>query len=83
MLVVADTSPLKYLILIRQDTLGPLFYERVVIPPTVHGELQCPHTPTVVRQSVAQPPGLGRGSHPVGLLWPLRGKDILPPVFHV
>ena len=56
MLVVADTSPLNYLILIRQDTLLPLFYERVVIPPAVHGELQHPHTPTVVRQWVAHPP---------------------------
>jgi predicted nucleic acid-binding protein len=32
MFVVADTSPINYLILIHQDTLLPLFYERVVIP---------------------------------------------------
>ncbi len=56
MFVVADTSPINYLILIHQDTLLPLFYERVVIPPAVRGELQHPCTPTVVRVWVAHPP---------------------------
>jgi hypothetical protein len=56
MLVVADTSPINYLILIHQDTLLPLFYERVVIPPAVRGELQRPRTPTVVREWMAHPP---------------------------
>jgi len=56
MFVVADTSPINYLILIHQDTLLPLFYERVVIPPAVRGELQHSRTPTVVRQWVAHPP---------------------------
>jgi predicted nucleic acid-binding protein len=56
MLVVADTSPINYLILIHQDTLLPLLYERVVIPSAVHGELQHHRTPTVVRAWVAHPP---------------------------
>ncbi|HEY5869160.1 MAG TPA: DUF3368 domain-containing protein [Candidatus Tectomicrobia bacterium] len=56
MFVVADTSPINYLILIHQDNLLPLLYERVVIPPAVRGELQHPRTPTVVRQWVARPP---------------------------
>lgn len=56
MLVVADASPLHYLVLIQQDTLLPTLYERVVIPPAVAGELQRPHTPSVVRQWVAHPP---------------------------
>jgi len=56
MLVVADASPLHYVVLLQQDTLLPTLYERVVIPPAVHGELQRPHTPSVVRQWVAQPP---------------------------
>ncbi len=56
MLVVADASPLHYVVLMQQDTLLPTLYERVVIPPAVHGELQRPHTPSVVRQWVAQPP---------------------------
>ena len=56
MLVVADTSPLNYLVLIQQDTLLPTLYERVMIPPAVHEELQRPRTPPAVRQWVAHPP---------------------------
>ena len=57
MLVVADTSPLNYLVLMQQDTLLPTLYERVIIPPAVHEELQRPRTPQAVRQWVAHPPG--------------------------
>jgi predicted nucleic acid-binding protein len=78
MLVVADASPLHYVVLMQQDTLLPTLYERVVIPPAVHGELQRPHTPSVVRQWVAHPPA-----------WltvqpsrqPLSGQQ-LPPLGH-
>ena len=56
MLVVADTSPLNYLVLMQQDTLLPTLYERVMISPTVHEELQRPRTPHAVRQWVAHPP---------------------------
>ena len=38
MLVVADTSPLNYLVWIQQDTLLPILYDRVVIPPAVYEE---------------------------------------------
>jgi len=57
MLAVADTSPLHYLILIQQERLLPVLYERVVIPPAVHRELLRSETPEVVRQWLAQPPG--------------------------
>jgi predicted nucleic acid-binding protein len=57
MLVVADTSPLNYLVWIQQDTLLPILYDRVVIPPAVYEELQRPETLHVVRQWVAHPPG--------------------------
>lgn len=57
MLAVADTSPLNYLVWIQRDTLLPLLYERVVIPPAVYEELQQPETPYIVRQWVAHPPG--------------------------
>src|SRR5215510_6005572 len=56
MLVVADTSPLNYLVLMQQDTLLPMLYERVMIPPAVREELQRPRTPQTVRQWVAHPP---------------------------
>ena len=39
MLVVADTSPINYLVLLQQETLLPILYERVVIPPAVSEEL--------------------------------------------
>jgi len=56
MLVVADTSPINYLVLIQQETLLPALYGRAVIPPAVYGELQRSHTPEEVRQWVAHPP---------------------------
>ena len=56
MLVVADTSPLNYLVLMQQDTLLPTLYERVMIPPAVREELQRPRTPQAVRQWVAHAP---------------------------
>lgn len=56
MVVVADTSPIHYLILIHQDTLFPTLYERVVIPPAVSGELLRSQTPAVVRQWLAHAP---------------------------
>jgi predicted nucleic acid-binding protein len=56
MFVVADTSPINYLILVHQDELLSLFYARVVIPTAAHGELQRSRTPAVVRAWVAHPP---------------------------
>ena len=37
MLVVADASPLHYVVLMQQDTLLPTLYERMVIPPPFMG----------------------------------------------
>jgi len=56
MLVVADTSALNYLLLIHQETLLPVLYERVVIPPGVYQELLRSETPEVVRQWLAHHP---------------------------
>jgi predicted nucleic acid-binding protein len=56
MLVVADTSPLNYLVLLQQETLLPTLYARVVIPPAVQVELQRSRTPAAVRQWMAHPP---------------------------
>ena len=57
MLVVSDTSPINYLVLLQQETLLPILYERVVIPPAVHEELQRFQTPEAIRQWIAHPPG--------------------------
>ncbi len=40
MIVVSDTSPLNYLILIGEEELLPKLFGRVVIPNAVFGELQ-------------------------------------------
>lgn len=49
MIVVADTSPLNYLILIRQQDLLPKLFQRVFVPPEVLSELGDPDAPLVVR----------------------------------
>jgi predicted nucleic acid-binding protein len=57
MIVVADTSPLNYLVLINEVHVLSELYDRVVIPPGVLAELQQESTPEPVRQWVANPPG--------------------------
>lgn len=47
-IVVADTSPLNYLVQLECDFLLPLFYQRVLVPPTVVNELSHNRTPQVV-----------------------------------
>jgi predicted nucleic acid-binding protein len=48
--VVSDTSPLHYLILCGAETILPLLFRQVVIPPTVFRELQQSNTPPPIRQ---------------------------------
>jgi predicted nucleic acid-binding protein len=49
MIVVADTTPLNYLVLIDEIELLPTLYRRVLIPQSVHLELQQLRTPPPVR----------------------------------
>ena len=56
MIVVADTTPLHYLILIDEVNLLPILFRQVLLPLAVHQELQHPRTPPEVRQWIAQPP---------------------------
>ena len=56
-MVVSDTSPLNYLVLIGQITLLPTLYGRVVIPQSVYEELNAPETPASVRDWLAALPG--------------------------
>jgi predicted nucleic acid-binding protein len=57
MIVVADTSPLNYLVLIDQIDLLPLIFGQVLLPASVYEELQHPRTSLKVRDWVANPPG--------------------------
>jgi len=56
MIVVADTSPINYLVLIGQIEALPKLYGRVLIPPSVCDELQRERTPEVVRRWVTDAP---------------------------
>jgi predicted nucleic acid-binding protein len=50
MIVVADTSPLNYLVLIGEIELLPALYDRVLIPEEVRQELQRNQAPLAVRK---------------------------------
>ncbi len=56
MIVIADSTPLNYLILIHQADLLPQLFDRILIPPAVFEELQHQETPVDVRRWIAGPP---------------------------
>lgn len=56
MIVVADTSPINYLILIDAIVVLPELYQTIVIPRAVFEELQAQETPEKVRDWVKNPP---------------------------
>jgi len=56
MIVVSDTSPLNYLVLIEQAHVLPALFGRVVAPRAVMAELGHPAAPAVVRAWAAAPP---------------------------
>ena len=56
MVVVADTSPINYLVLIAQIDLLKQLYARILIPPAVLAELKHPVAPTPVREWADNPP---------------------------
>ncbi len=54
--IVADTTPLNYLVLIQATDILPELYRTVLIPPAVKAELAHANTPAVVRAWISQPP---------------------------
>ena len=44
-IVVADTGPLNYLVLIGQVNLLPALFEKVIVPTVVYRELTSPRAP--------------------------------------
>jgi predicted nucleic acid-binding protein len=56
MIVVADASPLRYLVAIGIVDLLKTLYGRVLVPEAVAAELQDAKTPALVRAFIAQPP---------------------------
>lgn len=55
-LVVADISPLNYLVLIGQVDLLSSLFEKVIVPRIVHDELRHEEAPEGARRWIAQPP---------------------------
>ena len=56
MIVVADTSPINYLIWINEIDLLPTLYGMVIVPPSVREELNGGRAPEIVRAWIAMPP---------------------------
>lgn len=56
MIVVGDTGPLNYLVLIGHVGVLPSLFSRVVIPQAVATELSSLHAPEAVRLWVGNPP---------------------------
>lgn len=55
MIVVSDTSPINYLLLIDQIDLLPLLFQQIIIPDVVRDEMLDPGAPTVLQQWIANP----------------------------
>ena len=56
MIVVADSGPLHYLILLEQIELLRRFYGQVLVPEPVASELSVVVAPAVVREWITRPP---------------------------
>jgi predicted nucleic acid-binding protein len=56
MIVVSNTSPINYLILIGHINLLPELFQEVIIPPEVCSELSDPLAPLPVQHWIATPP---------------------------
>lgn len=56
MIVLTDTSPLNYLILIGAEDVLPKLFGRVIVPAAVAGELRHPGAPAKVRAWIDSPP---------------------------
>ena len=56
MIVVADSGPLHYLILLDHSELLRRLYSRVVVPDAVASELSTAGAPPIVRDWIRQPP---------------------------
>lgn len=55
-MVIADTSPLNYLILLGADSALHQLYSEIAVPNAVIGELHHAHAPPEVIQWIANPP---------------------------
>jgi len=76
MIVVADTTPLRYLVVIEREHLLPALYGRVLIPPAVADELNHESPPGVVRAWLARRPNWLEIQQPTRTFQPGLDLDI-------
>jgi predicted nucleic acid-binding protein len=55
-LVIADTGPINYLILIGHIDILPALFQKVILPTVVRDELKHQKAPAVVQQWISNPP---------------------------
>ena len=60
MIVVSDTTPIHYLILIRDESILPALFDKIIIPEEVAAEMRHPNTPIAVREWIDEPPAWAR-----------------------
>jgi hypothetical protein len=76
MIVVSDTSPVLYLLLIDQLDLLPRLYQTIIIPDIVQAEMQTAGAPPKLQNWIANPPAwLEIRSAPEGDHTPLQQLD--------
>jgi predicted nucleic acid-binding protein len=56
MIIVSDTTPINYLVLIGEIEILQKLAGQVIIPQAVYHELQDPHTPRQVKDWIASAP---------------------------
>jgi predicted nucleic acid-binding protein len=56
MIVISDTSPINYLLLIDQIDLIPSLFQKIIIPDVVRDEMLDPSAPLVLQKWIANPP---------------------------
>lgn len=56
MIIISDTTPIHYLILINREKILPALFGAIVIPAAVAVEMRHVRTPAAVRQWIAVPP---------------------------
>ena len=74
-LVVADTSPLNYLVLLGHAELLPRLFNRIIIPKRVADELRHRNAPEDVRAFIETPP-TWLEVYPVAATPPIHGIDM-------
>jgi predicted nucleic acid-binding protein len=67
MLVVADTTPLRYLVVLGHADLLHRLFDQVPIPPAVAEEMQHPRAPAALRTWMASPPAWLEIRRPQGM----------------